>query len=165
MPETLLPVCVRDPMQLSNPYLFGGEERTAQEATLTGGSLETVSGKRRALVVDDVPDVTEMIALFLEHAGYEAVMAYSAPDALAAARTDRFDIVVSDIGMPGMNGYELAEALRALPEYRTIPIIAVTGFSAYDDGARALRAGFNAHLTKPINPMSLLEIIERLRGN
>jgi two-component system CheB/CheR fusion protein len=65
--------------------------------------------------------------------------------------------------MPGMNGYELAVALRQLPNCQSIPMIAVTGFSQYDDRARAIQSGFNAHLTKPINPMTLLELIERLR--
>ena len=120
--------------------------------------------RRRALVVDDAPDVTEMIALFLSHAGFDAVMAFSAPEALDAARAEHFDVIVSDIGMPGMNGYELAEALRRLPEYSSTPLIAVTGFSAYDDRGRALQSGFNAHLTKPINPMTLLDLITQLQN-
>jgi CheY-like chemotaxis protein len=117
-------------------------------------------GRPRALVVDDAPDVTEMIATFLQHAGYDAVMAFSAPEALEVAQSGKFEIIISDIGMPGMNGYDLAIALRALPEYRTVPLIAVTGFSMYDDQGRALQSGFNAHMTKPINPMSLLDLIK-----
>jgi len=120
--------------------------------------------KPRALIVDDATDVTEMIAVFLKHAGYEAVMAFSAPAALDAIRNDTFDVIVSDIGMPGMNGYELAEAIRLTPGYQTIPMIAVTGFSLYDDKGRALQSGFNAHIPKPINPMALLELIDQLRG-
>lgn len=104
-----------------------------------------------------------MLALFLKHAGYEVATASSGPDALEVARAERFDVIVSDIGMPGMNGYELAQALRSLPQCSTVPMIAVTGFSMYDDSRRALECGFNAHLTKPINPMALLELIERLR--
>jgi two-component system CheB/CheR fusion protein len=125
---------------------------------------EREQGKPRALIVDDAQDVTEMLALFLQHAGYESVMAFNAMEALDAARGAQFDVIVSDIGMPGMNGYELAVALRELPSYRTVPMIAVTGFSIYDDRGRALQSGFNAHLTKPINPMALLELIERLRN-
>ncbi|MDT4968975.1 MAG: hypothetical protein QOJ64_3712 [Acidobacteriota bacterium] len=121
------------------------------------------TGRPRALVVDDAPDVTEMLATFLQHAGYETVMAFSAYEALEAAQSDRFDVIISDIGMPGMNGYDLAVALRALPNCRDVPMIAVTGFSMYDDQGRALESGFNAHLTKPINPMALLNLIESLR--
>jgi CheY-like chemotaxis protein len=127
-----------------------------------GQSKSPEPRKPRALVVDDAHDVTEMLALFLQHAGYESVMAFNATEALDAARTGQFDVVVSDIGMPGMNGYELAVALRALPSYRTVPMIAVTGFSMYDDRGRALQSGFNAHLTKPINPAILLDLIKRL---
>jgi CheY-like chemotaxis protein len=129
----------------------------------TGDAPEKDKDRPRALVVDDAPDVTEMIATLLQHAGYRAVMAFSAAEALEAARAEQFEVVVSDIGMPGMNGYDLALALRALPEYKTVPLIAVTGFSMYDDRSRAIESGFNAHMTKPINPMSLLDLIKSLR--
>jgi CheY-like chemotaxis protein len=128
----------------------------------TGRAPEPDKSRPRALVVDDAPDVTEMIATFLQHAGYDAVMAFSAAEALEAAQAEQFEIVISDIGMPGMNGYDLAIALRGLPEYRDVPLIAVTGFSMYDDRGRALQSGFNAHMTKPINPMSLLDLIKSL---
>ena len=64
--------------------------------------------------------------------------------------------------MPEMNGYELAESLRARDEYRRTPMIAVTGYTEYDDRGRSLRAGFNAHMTKPINPSQLLNLVEEL---
>ncbi len=160
-PDTL--VGIHQPLSIiHSPYGNGSNGGHAAES-LDDEVLGADMSKQRALVVDDAPDVTEMIALFLSHAGYEAVMAYSANEALAAARSERFDIVVSDIGMPGMNGYELAEALRMLPEYSNTPLIAVTGFSAYDDRGRALKSGFNAHLTKPINPMALLDLITQLK--
>ena len=120
--------------------------------------------KRRVLVVDDVPDVTEMIGLFLKHAGYEVATADSAPAALRLANERAFDVIISDIGMPEMNGYELAESLRRRAEYQGIPIIAVTGYSEYDDRGRALRSGFNAHLTKPIDPSELLQLMNELLG-
>jgi CheY-like chemotaxis protein len=149
-------------ISLSSQIFSSGDDRSAEKIVKTSDSIRAGENRPRALVVDDVPDVTEMIALFLQHAGYEAVMAFSASVALEMARTEKFDVVVSDIGMPGMNGYQLAEALRSLPEYNTVPMIAVTGFSAFDDRGRALQSGFNAHLTKPINPATLLELIQRL---
>jgi two-component system, chemotaxis family, CheB/CheR fusion protein len=139
-------------------------ERAADRSASQSDSTEKEQRRPRALVVDDARDVTEMIALFLSHAGYEPVMAFNATEALDAARTGQFDVIVSDIGMPGMDGYELAVALRSMPDYNTTPMIAVTGFSMYDDRGRALQSGFNAHLTKPINPASLLALIERLRN-
>jgi two-component system CheB/CheR fusion protein len=149
-------------IQLSSQLFSSGGDRSIDEIARSSDALVPGENRPRALVVDDAPDVTEMLALFLEHAGYETVMAFSAPDALAVAREERFDVIVSDIGMPGMNGYELAEALRSLPEYTSVPLIAVTGFSAFDDRGRAVQSGFNAHLTKPINPATLLELIQRL---
>ena len=64
--------------------------------------------------------------------------------------------------MPEMNGYELAKALRSLPGYESVPMVAVTGYSMFDDRNRSLVAGFTEHLTKPIDPRAFLELIERL---
>jgi CheY-like chemotaxis protein len=115
-----------------------------------------------ALVVDDNPDITDMLAAVLSHAGYTVSSAYSAPDALTMALSRHFDVVVSDIGMPGMTGHDLARALRAMPEYRAIPMVAVTGFDMYDDRERSAEAGFSAHLSKPIDPLALTQAIRGL---
>lgn len=114
---------------------------------------------RRALVIDDNPDIADMLAAVLRHSGYEATTAYSPSAALSAALASHFDVIISDIGMPGMSGYELARALRAIPEYSTTPMVAVTGFAMYDDRDRALEAGFNAHLSKPIDPAALTQAL------
>ena len=123
---------------------------------------DEATGKLRALVVDDVPDVTEMLSVLLKHAGYEVVTAHSAEQAIGTARQFHFDLVISDIGMPEMNGYELAQRLRALPEYDKVPMIAVTGYSMFDDRQKSLTSGFDAHMTKPIDPAALLQLIEQL---
>jgi two-component system CheB/CheR fusion protein len=155
--------CLLASYQLPSSRLaFGGADVQRQSMAETGDAPEKDKNRPRALVVDDAPDVTEMIATFLQHAGFDAVMAFSAPEALEVARGERFEVIISDIGMPGMNGYDLAVALRALPEYSNVPMIAVTGFSMYDDRGRALQSGFNAQMTKPINPMSLLDLIRSL---
>ena len=120
------------------------------------------SRRGTVLVVDDVPDVTEMIQLLLKHAGYDVTTAGSAKAALQMARNQHFDLVISDIGMPEMNGYELATALRDLAAYNSTPLIAVTGYSEYDDRGRAVRAGFNVHLAKPIEPTQLLNLMNEL---
>jgi CheY-like chemotaxis protein len=137
---------------------FAGSEQRA------AGDAEAGERCLRVLVVDDAPDVTEMLALVMSYAGYQVATALSAAEAFDAARGGRFDAIISDIGMPGMNGYQLAEALRALPAYETIPLIAVTGFTMYDDRERARRAGFDDFLTKPINPADLLDAVRRLCG-
>ena len=139
----------------------GGGESEAADAR---GGAELEESKTRALVVDDSPDVTEMLATMMRFAGYDVATALSAPEAFDAARREHFDVVVSDIGMPGMNGYQLAEALRALPEYAHTPLVAVTGFTMYDDRERARASGFDGFLTKPLRPSDLLDIVKRLCG-
>jgi CheY-like chemotaxis protein len=145
-------------------------ESFSSSTTRNGGDLsathqrlrKTTTESRSALVVDDVADVTEMLQVLLTHAGYDVVTAASAQAALKAANERQFDVIISDIGMPEMNGYQLAEALRNLPAYKTVPLVAVTGYSMFDDRERSLKAGFNAHMTKPIDPRALLDLIEQL---
>ena len=169
MQAPLPTVAVRDvpiqgPMIWSISYSLGGEVKEKNSGEPEEISQASEERKPRALVVDDAPDVTEMLGVLLQYAGYDVVKLFAAPAAIEAARSEQFDVVVSDIGMPGMNGYELAIVLRTLPNYRHVPMIAVTGFTRYDDRERALQSGFNAFLTKPINPMDLIQLIERLRG-
>jgi two-component system, chemotaxis family, CheB/CheR fusion protein len=167
--QTLLPDA-----QTSWPGATGRPDALSADGALTKTSNRSSAKKpssgihrertdrQRVLVVDDVTDVTEMIALFLKHAGYEVTTANSAGNALELASDRCFDLIISDIGMPEMNGYQLAESLRALTDYQTTPLIAVTGYTEYDDRGRSLNAGFDAHLTKPINPSQLLELVGKL---
>ena len=138
-----------------------GQQTTLQGPHKQSSSRET-EANRIVLVVDDVADVTEMLSVLLTHAGYEVSTASRAREAIALAQERRFDMVISDIGMPEMNGYELAQALRALPGYEDVPMVAVTGYSMFDDRSRSLTAGFNEHVTKPIDPRAFLELIEQL---
>jgi len=124
--------------------------------------IKVVACRGHALVVDDNPDITEMLAAVLRHAGFVVSSAHSAPDAIEAALARHFDVVVSDIGMPGMTGHELARVLRAMPQYRAIPMVAVTGFDMYDDEERSAEAGFTAHLRKPIDAASLTHAVTGL---
>src|SRR4030095_14284009 len=126
------------------------------------GSLAQNEGECSVLVVDDAPDIALMLACFLEKAGYQVRSVFSAGEALDAVRSQRFDIIISDIGLPGMEGYELAKELRALGEYRTTPLIAVTGFAEHSDQRNAFAAGFAAHLTKPVDPTRLIELMGQL---
>jgi CheY-like chemotaxis protein len=117
---------------------------------------------RRILVVDDDADTLQLYSMIFVRAGYDVTAANSAQEALRAVAAERFDLVLSDIGMPHMNGYELAEHLRALPDYADVPLIAVTGFGLLDDADRSRRAGFNKHLVKPVNPTTLLHTVSLL---
>jgi CheY-like chemotaxis protein len=148
--------------QLSSQFLPSREEQDASHFPGKQSSVRNSEKKSRALVVDDVSDVTEMLSVLLTHAGYEVSTASCAQDAIALARDHHFDVIISDIGMPEMNGYELAKALRSLPGYEAVPMVAVTGYSMFDDRSRSLTAGFNEHVTKPINPRAFLDLIEQL---
>jgi CheY-like chemotaxis protein len=135
------------------------------EAARAEKVTQSERGRMRLLVVDDEPDIRLMLSLYFQNAGHEVIAKASAREALQTARGEHFDAVVADIGMPLMDGYELARALRELPEYATVPLIAVTGFIEYSDRARALEAGYNERLSKPINLPALLKIITRLAGS
>ena len=137
---------------------------TGRIVRLTGKTCRAARRFRQPLgaVVDDVSDVTEMLSVLMTHAGYDVSTASNAQDALRLARENQFDVIISDIGMPEMNGYQLAQALRSLPGYEAVPMVAVTGYSMFDDRNRSLVAGFNEHVTKPIDPRAFLELIEQL---
>jgi two-component system CheB/CheR fusion protein len=147
------------------PNLFSpcNGEDPVDSVTLQEQSPESGKHQTRVLVVDDAPDVLEMFSMMLHLSGYDVSAAASAAEALEQVRVMQFDVIVSDIGMPEMNGYELARRVRELPGYTNVPMIAVTGFTMYKDQAQALESGFNAHLSKPVNPTTLLSLIERLR--
>jgi CheY-like chemotaxis protein len=150
---------------VNSQQVFGSKNpksRSRPSRQPAGSKSEETARRGAVLVVDDVPDVTEMIGLLLKHAGYDVAIADSAKSALRLARKTNYDLVISDIGMPEMNGYELAEALRGLNNYSNTPMIAVTGYSEYDDRGRAVEAGFNVHLTKPIEPADLLNLMKEL---
>jgi len=146
----------------SSQLLLPQANEFSREPVFKNQSTSNLERKRHALVVDDVADVRDMLSVLLTHSGYEVVTADSADSAIASALHHHFDVIISDIGMPGMNGYDLAKALRKLPEYETVPMVAVTGFAMFDDRERSLDAGFDAHLTKPIEPRALLDLIGRL---
>src|SRR5215203_4127163 len=158
--------CVGGGYQLPLTYLSQLLQNHANQRNDLSPDSEMISSetheRRSALVVDDVADVTEMLAVVLTHAGYSVVTAASAPAALKAARERQFDVIISDIGMPEMNGYQLAREMRTMPGYETIPMVDVTGYSMFDDKERSTNAGFNAHMTKPIDPRALLDLIEQL---
>jgi len=148
--------------QLASHFLPTQRDSNGAPGTAEGLSIGDSSTRRRVLVVDDVSDVTEMLSVLLTHAGYEVATASSAQEAMTMAGKTQFDLIVSDIGMPEMNGYELARALRKQPDYEAVPMVAVTGYSMFDDRNRSLTAGFDAHVTKPIDPRAFLDLIEQL---
>jgi CheY-like chemotaxis protein len=115
--------------------------------------------QRRVLVVDDHQDTCTGMKMMLERRGYEITVAYSAEQAVQKTHNQDFDLLISDIGLPGRNGYEL---MRELRESKGMPGIALTGFGSEHDISKARAAGFAKHLTKPINFEQLQEAIQSL---
>jgi PAS domain S-box-containing protein len=114
----------------------------------------------RVLAVDDDPDSVNVLRLILEEQGARVDTAYSASRALEKIEVNPPDVLLSDIGMPGQDGYQLIDAVRKLPgNAAKIPAIAITAFARPEDRIAALRAGFNMHLAKPINTAELITII------
>ncbi len=112
----------------------------------------------RVLVVDDNVDAAESLAVLLQQAGHETRIAYDGPTALQAALDDQPDIVLLDIGLPGLNGYEVAKRIRKEPALKDIVLVASTGYGQESDQKKSLAAGFNHHLIKPF-PFNTLEQI------
>jgi two-component system CheB/CheR fusion protein len=117
----------------------------------------------RVLLVDDSADALDAFRTLLETEGAKVRAELSGKAALAAAAESRFDLILSDIGMPGMSGYELIAELRKLSQTATTPAIALTGFGRGKDVAEALQAGFDAHVGKPVSLASLLAAIGQSR--
>jgi CheY-like chemotaxis protein len=113
---------------------------------------------RRCLLIEDHVDAAESLAMLLELIGHEVEVAFDGASGLAKAHASSPEVVLCDIGLPGMDGYAVARALRAAPETSTAFLIALTGYGQDDDRRRALEAGFDAHLIKPVD----LEALRRL---
>ncbi len=114
---------------------------------------------RRVVVIDDNEDAADTLAALVAALGAEAATAYSGPDGLRAVADLRPDIVLLDIGMPDLDGYETCRRLRAEPFGQSAYIVALTGFGQVRDRERALADGFDAHLTKPADPRILQELL------
>jgi signal transduction histidine kinase/ActR/RegA family two-component response regulator len=105
--------------------------------------------RRRVLVVDDNHDAADSLASLLELLGAETDVVYSGPDAIERMATYRPSVILLDLGMPGMDGHEVARRIRRRPEYRDVTLIAMTGWGQEQDRRRTRAAGFDHHLTKP----------------
>jgi CheY-like chemotaxis protein len=118
----------------------------------------------RVLVVEDEPDARELVAVVLMGRGAEVVTVGSAGEALAEMGRQRFDVLVSDIGMPGMDGYALIEKVRQLPLERggRIPAAALTAYAGVEDRMRVLSAGYQMHIPKPVEPAELTTVVASL---
>jgi CheY-like chemotaxis protein len=118
--------------------------------------------RRRLMVIDDNKDAAESMSMLLELWGHEVVCAYDGRTALEAAVKYHPDAVFLDIGLPGMDGYEIAERLRELPESARAVLIAITGYGQDEDRRRSHDAGIDHHLVKPVAPETLHNLLDSL---
>jgi PAS domain S-box-containing protein len=130
------------------------------------GSLESpapvaplAAVRRRVLIADDNRDAADTLAMLLRMDGHDVIVVHDGRQALATMESFRPEIAVLDIGMPGLNGYEVARQVRQGPMGRLMTLIAVTGWGQASDKARATAAGFNHHLTKPFEPETLSQML------
>jgi two-component system cell cycle response regulator DivK len=108
------------------------------------------------LVVEDQEDNRQILRDLLGNAGFDLIEAENGEQALAAVVNRRPDLILMDIQLPILDGYETTRRIRANPEMKNIPIIAVTSYALAGDDAKALAAGCNAYVTKPFSPRALL---------
>jgi CheY-like chemotaxis protein len=114
----------------------------------------------RVLLVEDNKDTLATMAAMLRYEQYDVVTAPDGIVALEMAKLYPPDVVLLDIGLPGMDGYEVAQALRKQQPERTLYIAAITGYGKPEDKQRAAEAGINAHLTKPAHPFSIIKLLD-----
>jgi two-component system CheB/CheR fusion protein len=146
-----LGACFRLWLPKSSPFAVRSKTMGVADASVLKGL--------RILLVDDSLESLEAFGALLELEGAEVTAESSAQKALARAGNAQFDLILSDIAMPDMSGYELIEALRKQPNTAKVPVIALTGFGRDQDAARALRAGFDAHIGKPVTLSGLLGVL------
>jgi PAS domain S-box-containing protein len=116
---------------------------------------EPPSAPRRVLIADDNRDAADSLAMILRMDGHDVTVVHDGPSALAAFDAARPEVALLDIGMPGLDGYDVARRVRQGPLGRAVKLVAITGWGQDSDKARALAAGFDHHLTKPLEPEQL----------
>jgi two-component system CheB/CheR fusion protein len=126
---------------------------------LKGQDLAPGLPRRKILIVEDNAEFSRSMSLLLRSWGQDVRSAADGASALAAIPSHSPDVVLMDIGLPGMDGYEIARRVRQQPEGRNVFLVALTGYGRQEDRARATEAGFDYHLTKPIPAETLRQLL------
>ncbi len=118
--------------------------------------------RHRILVVDDNEDSANVLGRMLTRLyGQEVEVAHDGPSALILAKEFRPEVILLDIGLPGMDGYEVASRFRVMPGFETVTLMALTGWGQEGDRQRSHKAGFDQHLVKPVDPEAILELLTK----
>jgi two-component system cell cycle response regulator DivK len=129
-----------------------------------GADVEEPDVAKRILVIEDHEENRRIMRDLLTHAGYEMLEAVTGEDGIVAAGLERPDLILMDIQLPGLDGYDTTRRIKADPALRPIPIIAVTSYALSGDDQKALAAGCDAYVTKPFSPRALLGKIREFLG-
>lgn len=135
------------------------ERETPYADSANQSGIETAQRKLRILIVDDNVDAAQMLALLLEALGHEVLVKHTSSEGLVAATNQAQDVCILDIGLPGLDGYQLAQRLRAQHETARCLLIAVTGYGQEQDRKSAFAAGFDHHLVKPVDISQLSGVL------
>lgn len=127
------------------------------------GNKTTPHGHLRIVIVEDNYDAAEALTMLLQLFGHHPIVAADGLAAIDAVRNGAFDIALVDIGLPGIDGYEVARRIRMLPNGKAMTLVALTGYGQETDKQRALSAGFDEHLTKPVKIERLQAILNHPR--
>ena len=122
-------------------------------------SSPAVGAGRRVLIIEDNLDAADSLRVMLQLCGHEVEVALNGADGIELARALRPEVVLCDLGLPHLDGVGVAEAIRADPALRGVRLIAITGYGGPEDVERALRAGFDAYVTKPADLSRLLQLV------
>jgi CheY-like chemotaxis protein len=118
--------------------------------------------RRQILIVEDNRDLAKGMGIILKSAGYDVEIVHDGQDALRASHDHRPDVVLLDIGLPGMNGFEIAEAMRSDPDLKDVKIIAISGYDEETFPGHVDRAKFDHHLVKPLNFETISALLARV---
>lgn len=114
----------------------------------------------KILIIEDIPDLAEILSELLCHLGHEVFVALDGPEGIRKAKHHLPDVLISDIGLPGMSGYEIAEEFQKDDQLKSTYLIALSGYAQPEDFERSRKAGFQKHLAKPVNLESLKGALE-----
>lgn len=152
--------CEQDVAEVCRHHQFALARRQGEWAVVEGPSRPGL----RVLVVDDNEDATDILGTILELSGHEVILAYDGEQALALAAEHRPEVVLLDIGLPKLDGYEVARRLRLDPRNETMILVAVTGYGREEERERGLAAGFHHYLVKPVEPGVLQALLAEVGG-
>jgi CheY-like chemotaxis protein len=142
------------------PVGFGREDAQAENAEQTPGPAPAASA--RVLLVEDNVDAADALAMLLEILGHEVQVVHDGVAALEAAQARTPDVMLVDIGLPGIDGFEVAQRVRAIPSCQHVTLVALTGYGRSEDKERTRAAGFDHHLTKPVEIDALQGLVATL---